>query len=162
MPKWVKFLTLLVPALMVILSVFMARETWDFQNGSLPTQAVVTTVRFEHGSTTGSDGVSEDTVTYYPTFQFKSATGQEYITESSQPASGFVPEVGDVIPVHYYVENPYWVRPVFSWWTLWAGPMIFAGIGSFFLIVLSVIFRLIERADARRRGPVQTQTVRRF
>lgn len=162
MPRWMKFLSLLVPALMVILSFFMARETWDFQNGSLPAQGLVISVRLEHGSTTGSDGFSEDTVTYYPTFQFHTAEGQELTAESSQPASGFVPEVGQVIPLRYYSQNPYWVRPVFSWWTLWAGPMIFAGIGGLFLTVLTVVFRLIERADARRRGPVQEPTVRRL
>lgn len=155
MPRWLKFVAQIVPFLMVLLSIFMAVETWEFQSGSTATTAEIVSVRFEQGSRTGSDGFSETTITYYPTLRFLDATGTEYTAESSQPASGFVPEVGQVIPVRYFDTNPAWVRPAFSLWTLWAGPLIFAGFGLVFLVGLRIVFGLIDRADSRGKTVVR-------
>ena len=78
--------------------------------------------------------------------------GTEGTVESSQPASGFVPKVGEIIPVRYYIDNPGWVQPAFSWWTLWAGAILFSGIGLFFITLIGIVFFIIRRADAARRS----------
>lgn len=130
MPFWAKLIAQLIPCALIVIGVFAAVEAWDFHKGSAASSATVVSVRLETGTRKGSDGFSETYTTHYPTLRYSDVDGQEYITESSQPASGFTPEIGQIIPVRYYINNPLWVRPVFSWWTIWSGPMIFVGIGS--------------------------------
>lgn len=158
MPLWLKILVQIVPVGMVVIGLFAANDAWDFQNRSLDTKAEIVSIRTELKTRDKEVGSSETVATYYPTLRFVSEAKREYIVESSQPASGFVPKVGQVIPVRYYIDNPNWVRPYFSWWTLWAGPVIFVGIGLFVFIGLTLIFRIIARADAKR---AKVRTVKR-
>lgn len=113
-------------------------------------------IRYEYGSRTGQDGFSEETSNAYPMLKYTDDDDNVHISESSQPASGFTPVVGKEIPVRYWVPNPQWVRPAFSWWSLWAGPVLFLGIGLGAMIGLGFIFRIISRADLKSNGLKRT------
>ncbi len=152
MPIWAKICALFIPVVFFIIGIFAARETWQFQSDSIQTTAEIVSIRYEYGSRTGHDGFSEDTSSAYPMLKFTDHNNNIHLAESSQPASGFEPVEGLIIPVRYWEPNPQWVRPAFSWWSLWAGPVLFLGIGLGTMILLGFIFRIISRADLKSNG----------
>jgi len=153
LPNWLKIATLIVPVLFIFAGVYEAFSTWDFQSNSAETTAEVVSVREEIRSSTDSDGFSTTSVSRYPTFSFVSFDGERHVSESSQPASGFVPAVGMQVPVRYYLMNPRWVRPYYGWWSLWAGPVIFSGIGIFFTSVICFAFYGLPGAKRKTKRP---------
>jgi hypothetical protein len=105
---------------------------------------------------------SSDSTSYFPVVKYKTRSGQERTFRSSSGSNppGFA--VGETVEVLYDEAHPSDAK-IRSFFSLWGGPAIVAGMGTVFLLIgggiVYVRRRLAAQAEhLRRRGtPVETE-----
>ncbi len=133
-------------SLFLLMGINMGVDTWQFRNNSELGTAEIISIRAESESTSGSDNNSRAYFSYYPTVRFETRQGTHSVLETTQPFQPPIPEVGDQIPVRYYVSgNLRQVRLEYGAWWDW----LIAGS----ITVVSLVFFVITLMVTRREIP---------
>ena len=102
-------------------------QTSNFLDQCCETRGVVIQLNWDYDN----EGVAHA----YPVFQFvNNETGEEIIAQSSSGSNPPDFHVGQEVDILYNPQNPYDVK-VNSFWEIWGGPLILAGLGGIFLLV---------------------------
>lgn len=133
-------------SLFLLMDIDIGVETWQFRNNSELGTAEIISIRAESESTSGSDGNSRAYFSYYPTVRFETRQGTHFVLETTQPFQPPIPDVGDQIPVRYYISgNLRQVRLEYGAWWDW----LIAGS----ITVVSLVFFVITLMVTRREIP---------
>ena len=135
--KLVFFIILTVIGLVILVGSFIwINHTSNFLDQCLETKGIVVQLNWDY-----DEGVAHA----YPVFQFiNQNTGEEITAQGSSGSNPPDYHVGQEVDILYNPENPYDVK-VNSFWDIWGGPIILAGLGFVFLTVGLVNLALIVR-----------------
>jgi len=123
--------TILLLILGVPLFIFGIRELFqvkDFVAGSEETEGIVIEMR---------EGPSK----YYPRVRFQTKSGETIEFSSGNGSNPPLYKVNETVPVLYSDANPQYAV-INSFIEIWLGPVIYAGLGLFFLI--SFVFQKVK------------------
>ncbi len=136
---WVRIVALSAVSIFLFAGIFIGVDTWQFRHNSEAGTAEIVSLRGERNSTSGSDGPSRDYISYYPTVRFVTRQGMQYEMETTQALQEPNAEIGDRIPVRYYInENQGQVRLEYGAWWDWliAGSITFVSLVSFVITLI--------------------------
>jgi hypothetical protein len=144
MKLWMRAIPLSAVSVFLFMGIYIGVDTWQFRNNSEAGTAEIISLRGKTNSTSGSDSPSRDYISYYPTVRFATSQGMQYEMETTQALQKPIPDVGDSIPVRYYIsENQGQVRLDYGAWWDW----LIAGSITVVSLALFVITLIVTRRE---------------
>jgi hypothetical protein len=144
MKLWMRAIPLSAVSVFLFMGIYIGVDTWQFRNNSEAGTAEIISLRGTTNSTSGSDSPSRDYISYYPTVRFATSQGMQYEMETTQALQKPIPDVGDSIPVRYYIsENQGQVRLDYGAWWDW----LIAGSITVVSLALFVITLIVTRRE---------------